>query len=288
VRRCRARISRNDEARNATAASGGASRKPEGSVDALFGAASSEGQITTEQSTEELVEQVRQRWSPVEGQAEGDASPVRSETVRFGERWRRWWHRLLYDEQFADVRVFTTSFAAAVLLRAFVIEPRYIPSLSMFPTFEIGDQLLVDKVTQRLGRHVERGDVVVFYPPPALIEASRMTAQALNAAGEKDAHQYGANDAMIKRVVAVAGDTVAVRDGRLYVNGEVQVETYITEQPDYNWGPVQVPDGCLVVLGDNRSNSLDSHIWGFLPERNVIGRAVLRYWPITRVGLIEH
>lgn len=291
--RSQARLSRNDETRNSTRSSEDASWKPDGRVDSLFAASSSsspERQMPTEQAAEELVEQVRQRWSAIDGQEQSVAteSKVAPVSVPFRERWRRWWHRLLYDEQFSDVRVFTASFAAAVLLRVFVIEPRYIPSLSMFPTFEIGDQLFVDKATQKLGRHIERGDVVVFYPPPALIEASKMTAQALNAAGEKDVHQYGAKDAMIKRVVAVAGDTVAVRDGRLYVNGEAQIEPYVTEQPDYRWGPVQVPEGCLVVLGDNRSNSLDSHIWGFLPERNVIGRAVFRYWPITRIGLIEH
>jgi signal peptidase I len=290
-RPCLARISRNDERQNTAAVPGEVNGKPESLPDVAWGTSSIEQRMLTEQATEELVEKVRERWSTNE--ESDDTSPAPAATsatqkIPVVQQWQVWWQRLWRDDKFADVRVFTASFLAAVFIRAFVVEPRYIPSLSMYPTFDVGDQLLVDKVTLKLGRHIQRGDVVVFYPPPALIEASKETAKALNAAGETGAHQYGARDAMIKRVVALGGDVVEIRDGRLYVNGEAQIETYIAESPDYQWGPVQVPDGYLVVLGDNRSNSLDSHVWGFLPERNVIGRAVFRYWPLTRVGTIEH
>jgi signal peptidase I len=77
---------------------------------------------------------------------------------------------------------------------------------------------------------------------------------------------------------------VRVRNGHVERNGIVQEEAFVEEAPRYEWGPATIPDGYVMVLGDNRNNSYDSHIWGFLPTRNVIGRAFLRYWPLNRVG----
>jgi signal peptidase I len=80
------------------------------------------------------------------------------------------------------------------------------------------------------------------------------------------------------------GDEVEVKRGNLYVNGDLQIEPYTNEEPAYEFGPVTVPAGSVLVLGDNRNHSLDGHIWGFLPTQNVIGRAVFVYWPPWRVG----
>lgn len=152
-----------------------------------------------------------------------------------------------------------------------MIEPRFIPSLSMFPTFDVGDQLLVDKVGKffRGDQGYYRRDVVVFNPPDAYVEMT------------------GNTEALIKRVVAVEGDTVEVKGRTLYINGKEQDEPFINEQPDYSLDTVTVPKGCLLVLGDNRNHSFDSHMWGFVPDDNVIGRAVLKYWPPWRVGGVE-
>lgn len=172
-----------------------------------------------------------------------------------------------------DAKTYTLSLGIALLLRFTVIEPRYIPSLSMFPTFEVGDQLAVEKVTKRI-RPFDRREVVVFNPPQTFKDIV--------------ANTYGGDrkskEALIKRIVATEGDEVRVEGGKLFINGEMQDEPYTAEPAAYDFGPVVVPPGNLLVLGDNRNHSLDGHIWGFLPKENVIGRAVFVYWPPWRLG----
>ena len=79
-------------------------------------------------------------------------------------------------------------------------------------------------------------------------------------------------------------DKVQITKGKVYINGVRQDETFTAEEAAYEFGPVIVPAGKVLVLGDNRNHSLDGHIWGFLPEENVIGRAVFIYWPPWRIG----
>jgi signal peptidase I len=180
----------------------------------------------------------------------------------------RWW-KAKSSETKDDIITTVGSIAFAVIVRVFLYEPRFIPSLSMFPTFDVGDQLLVDKISVKVTRPYQRRDVVVFNPSDTYVQMT------------------GNTEALIKRVVAVAGDTVEVKDHRLYINGVMQDEAYTNELPDYNLPLLSVPKGMLLVLGDNRNHSFDSHVWGFLPEKNVIGRAVLKYWPPWRVGYVE-
>jgi signal peptidase I len=146
-------------------------------------------------------------------------------------------------------------------IRTFVAEARYIPSGSMLPTLEVNDRLIIDKVSYDF-TDPHRGDIVVFQPPDSL-------------------HQ---KDAFIKRVVGLPGDVVQVKNGQVYINGEPQQESYIAAKPDYQYGPVTVPADSYLVLGDNRNESFDSHYWGFVPRDHVIGRAVFRFWPLTRLG----
>ncbi len=200
-------------------------------------------------------------------------------------------------ELYEFVREFIPTFAVFLAIRIAIVEPRYIPSLSMYPTFDVNDQLAVEKVTKWL-RPPERGEVVVFDPPPLFWELS---------ARQPD------GEAVIKRVVAVEGDEVAVREGRLYVNGQQQDEPYTNERAEYSLSPMTVPRGTVFVLGDNRNHSFDSHYCeaaarahasprlapptptapspldagGFLPTNKIIGRATLRYWPITKFGSVE-
>jgi signal peptidase I len=91
----------------------------------------------------------------------------------------------------------------------------------------------------------------------------------------------------IKRVIAVPGQTVEVREGRVYVDGTVVDEPYLSEPPHYAYGPTSVPPGQFFVLGDNRNNSYDSHSWGMLPDERLIGRAEFRYWPLSAAGRID-
>lgn len=177
------------------------------------------------------------------------------------------WKKLSQETK-DDIKTSFLSFAFALLVRIVLIEPRFIPSLSMYPTFDIGDQLLVDKISH-VTKNYQKRDVVVFNPTDTYMEMT------------------GNTEALIKRVVAVAGDIVEVKNNHLYINGEIQEEEYINELPDYDLKPMKVPAGMLLVLGDNRNHSFDSHVWGFLPEKNVIGRAVLKYWPPWRISFIE-
>jgi signal peptidase I len=158
----------------------------------------------------------------------------------------------------------------ALVLRWAVLEPRWIPSGSMLPTLQLQDRVLVEKLRARLHRRVPIGSVVVFHPPPALLEAG-----------------YDRNAALIKRVVAEAGDQVEVREGVLWRNGAPAPLDWSAEPMNYHLEPLTVPPDHLLVLGDNRNASLDSHLWGPLPREAVIGTAVLRYWPLNRFGWLR-
>jgi signal peptidase I len=162
----------------------------------------------------------------------------------------------------------------ALLLRWLVLEPRWIPSGSMLPTLQLQDRILVEKLRPRLAasRHqpLPLGSVVVFAAPPQLVMAG-----------------YDANAALIKRVVGRPGDVLEVRDGVLLRNGQPVREAWLEEPIDYTQGAITVPPDQLWVLGDNRNASLDSHLWGPLPQERVIGTAVWRYWPLSRFGPIR-
>lgn len=137
-----------------------------------------------------------------------------------------------------------------------------VDGFSMLPTLQDGEFVLVDRVAYRLGAP-ERGDIVVFHFP-------------------LDPQQD-----LIKRVIGLPGDQIAVQSGVVSVNGQALQEPYIEAAPLYtgNW---VVPDGNLFVLGDNRNDSSDSHAWGMLPMEMIVGKSVLIYWPFRNVQLINH
>jgi len=146
-----------------------------------------------------------------------------------------------------------------LLARTFVAEPMKIPSDSMAPTLRPGDQVLVDKLAYRDGDMPARGDLVVFHDP--------RTAEIT-----------------LKRVVAVAGDTVGIEDGSLAVNGRRPFEPYADQKAidSVYFGPVTVGKGRFFVLGDNRANSVDSRSFGAVSTDRLIGRVLTRLWPISR------
>jgi signal peptidase I len=193
-----------------------------------------------------------------------------------------------------------------VFLITFVLRTFYIPSVSMVPTLQVGDVLLVDEVAYRLHRP-KPGDVAVFTPPV-----------------------YSAGNDFIKRVVGVPGDTIAISNGVVYRNGLALHEPYENQPPRYDlaireysiyvngrrldphranvppkarWQvPDRIPDGFYFVLGDNRNYSDDSHVWGFaqtsgaftagpLAPRHAratfVGRAFLIFWPLDRLRVLE-
>ncbi|NJP10184.1 MAG: signal peptidase I [Leptolyngbyaceae cyanobacterium RU_5_1] len=173
------------------------------------------------------------------------------------------------------VEILKTLGLSAVLafgIRTFVAEARFIPSKSMEPTLLVEDRLIVDKVSYHF-KEPQRGDIVVFMPPD---KASDVCTGKITPS----------KDAYIKRVIGLPGETVAVREGRVYINDRPLQEDYI-RTPSYQYGPKVVKQGEYLVLGDNRDNSCDSHSWGFVPRDNIIGRAVVRFWPLDRVGGIS-
>ena len=162
----------------------------------------------------------------------------------------------------------------ALMLRWIVVEPRWIPSGSMLPTLQLQDRILVEKLRPRFDRlrhqPLPLNSIVVFRVPEPLVQAG-----------------YDPGAALIKRLVGRPGDLLEVRNGQLRRNGDVVNEPWLNEAIDYEMAPVTVPDDKLWVMGDNRNASLDSHLWGPLPEADVIGTAILRYWPLSRFGPIR-
>jgi signal peptidase I len=137
-----------------------------------------------------------------------------------------------------------------------------VDGFSMRPTLQDGEYILINKLAYTLDEPM-RGDIVVFVFP------------------------VNPEEDLIKRIIGLPGDTVTIQDGVLSINGAVVNEPYFNAPPAYN-GTWPVSEGELFVLGDNRNDSRDSHQWGLLPLENVIGRAVLIYWPPEQWQVIEH
>lgn len=175
----------------------------------------------------------------------------------------KWWSRLR-----ENLVILFIALGLAFLIRIFVAEPRYIPSDSMAPTLQLGDRLVVEKISYRF-RPPTPGEIIVFDPPETLQNQG-----------------YRKNQAFIKRIIGISGQIIAVDNGQVYVNNQPLTEEYIAEPPNYQWGPASVPAEQLFVMGDNRNHSNDSHIWGFLPIENIIGRATFRFWPLNRIGFL--
>lgn len=159
--------------------------------------------------------------------------------------------------------------------RTYVAESCYIPSGSMLPTLQINDRLVVDKISYRFA-NLNRGDIVVFDPPAKLHTKERL----------------------IKRLIGLPGDRIEVKNGKVYVNGTVLAEKYVAEAATYTWTKTEssdakftpnqiIPQGHYLVLGDNRNNSFDSHYWGFITKDKIVGKAIVRFWPIDRTGGID-
>jgi signal peptidase I len=143
-----------------------------------------------------------------------------------------------------------------------IIDRARVENVSMFPTFKEGEMLFVNKLAYRFGS-VERGDIITFHYPlePEL--------------------------SFIKRAIGLPGDVVEIREGRVLVNGLALIEPYIVTPSDYI-GKWTVPPDSLFVLGDNRVDSADSHVWGYVPYSNLVGKVLMVYWPLDHIRLVTH
>lgn len=164
--------------------------------------------------------------------------------------------------------------ALAFVIQASVAKPYEIPTPSMTPTIQPGDRIIANRLVYRF-RGIQRGDIIVFDPPPS----------ATSTCGESG----GGNIPFVKRVIGLPGDRVEVRGATTYVNGAPYVVAE-ARTPTYEKSWPVVPKGDLLVLGDNRNESCDSHLWRpdpFVPESNVIGQAEVTYWPLSHLSFLD-
>lgn len=205
------------------------------------------------------------------------------------------------------VELVVVTLVLLIVIRFALAEARYIPSSSMEPTLQINDRLLVEKVSHHFGKPIQRGDILVFYPPPIEMGGQDLKNDPLTILGRLTGLPFLPYEpAFIKRVVGLPGDHIRIQKGEgVYINGQLLDEgSYAKEAPNYDRNvlgdiggpsstgkmirpfadearandPIIVPAGHLFMMGDNRNNSEDSHVWGFLPQDRVIGRACLLFW----------
>jgi signal peptidase I len=188
--------------------------------------------------------------------------------------------------------VFTVAFAVglALAMQAYAVKPYRIPSGSMKPTLEIGERVLVNRFSTRLGGDPEPGDVIVFHPPSNAVDGNAEC--ALPPPDGRVCAVHGtrpADETFIKRVVAVPGDRLSIDDGIPVVNGEPYRGDWriipCDGAPACDFPQaITLSEGEYFVMGDNRPGSDDSRFWGPVPREWIIGQAVLSYWPPDRVG----
>jgi len=158
--------------------------------------------------------------------------------------------------------------AIALFIRAFLIGNFKIPSTSMVPTLKVGDRLLSNNIIYKI-RPPKRGEVVIFKYP------------------EDPKRDF------VKRMIGLPGEKVMIKDGRIFINGMPVEEESIAGRYYYSEGyygngeEIEVPPDSYYVLGDNSINSKDSRYWGFVPKKNLVGRALFTYWPPWRMGFVH-
>jgi signal peptidase I len=181
------------------------------------------------------------------------------------------------------IAVIGGALVVALVIKTFLIQAFYIPSGSMEPTLDIGDRVLVNKLSYQL-HDVNRGDLVVFEANEGNGDCGQPVSEAAATASES-----GIKD-LIKRVIGLPGDTIDIRDDQILINDRVLEEPYIDESvttaPNGFEFPFVVPEGCIFVMGDNRTDSRDSRIFGPIDEDQIVGRAFVRVWPLNTLGFL--
>ena len=185
------------------------------------------------------------------------------------------------------ISIVIVAIALALGIQAFLVKPFRIPSESMVSTLAVGQRVLVDRVGGRFSEP-DRGDIVVFHPPVGADEGAcgDLGVPADQPCPRPTDRKSDTN--FIKRVVARPGDRLKVVDGRVYINGELQIEPFV--RPDADCPICDLPEEITIpadhffMMGDNRGQSADSREWGPVPEDWIVGKAFFTYWPVERIG----
>ena len=214
---------------------------------------------------------------PVDPSLDTDPDPFPPQTdAAPSKRHRSFWKELPI--------LIVVALAVAVVIKTFLVQAFYIPSASMRDTLLEGDRVMVNKLSFRFGEP-ERGDVIVFDSPlvPDHDGESFVSAVVRNIG---EALGVSTPDtALIKRVIAVEGETIEIRDNQVFIDGVAIDEPYLRDGTDMPaFGPLTIPAGEVFVMGDNRNQSEDSRRFGSIPVGDIIGRAFVRVWPPSRWG----
>ena len=166
--------------------------------------------------------------------------------------WRKMGHEIV-----AGLQTLVSAAVYATLIVTFGFQVARVDGLSMAPTLEDHDRLIVNKLVYEIGEP-RPGDIVMLYYP------------------------LNPDKSFVKRVIAEEGDTVRIVDGRVYVNDIPLKDDYVSSEyrSHDDWGPQVIPEGYYFVMGDHRNNSSDSRHWGMVPKRYIIGKVQLRWWPV--------
>jgi signal peptidase I len=165
--------------------------------------------------------------------------------------------------------IIVVALTLSILVRDFAFQTFYIPSGSMEPTLQVGDRIIVDKLSVQFGS-INRGDIIVFKAPAAVASAC----------GDADQD-------LVKRVIGIPGDHLMSKGNTIYVNGKPLHEGWSHYEPlGPAIKPTVVPANEYFMVGDNHSDSCDSRFWGLLPRGNMIGKVFVRVWPLSRISWI--
>ncbi len=162
--------------------------------------------------------------------------------------------QMIAREIFDWIKTIVIAIAAALFIRHFIFTPSIVPTGSMVPAIQINDIIIVSKFSYWF-KPVKRGDMIVFRSP------------------------YQKNMQLVKRVVGIGGETILIKDGKLYIDEKPYKEPYVYEPMQEDFGPYMVPEGCYFVMGDNRNSSYDARQWSqkYVDEGMIIGKAVFRF-----------
>lgn len=216
---------------------------------------------------------------PFDQEADEALTRLRADAQDRGERQdarRSFWRELPL--------LIVVALVVAVLIKTFLVQAFYIPSASMADTLVEGDRVMVNKLAYRFGDPAP-GDVIVFDNPRDIEVGGESILGAVFRHIGESLGVSSPDSALIKRVVAVEGQTVEVRDNTLLVDGVAVDEPYVRDGSQMaDFGPVDIPEDHVFVMGDNRGQSQDSRIFGPIPQSDIIGKAFVKVWPPGRWG----